>query len=114
MNGNRIPDRSSAAIKYLNRTLPQKGFSSIDDFINKDRTISFITEIELQAWNPVNPDDMIHYKRFVEQSTIISVTTDIIAETIAIRRDYRLRITDAIPSVHQSENNVDSQTDSAR
>jgi predicted nucleic acid-binding protein len=87
---------TSAAIKYLNHTLPESGFTFIDNFINKDRTISFITEIELQAWNPVNPADMILYKQFVEQAIVVSITMDIIAETIEIRKNYRLKIADAI------------------
>lgn len=87
---------TSAAIKYLNESLPTNGFSFIDNFINTDHTISFIPEIELQAWKPVNPADIIVYKQFVEQATVISITTNIIAKTIEIRKNYRLKIADAI------------------
>lgn len=73
---------TSAAIKYLNQSLPVNGLAFIDTFINTDCTISFISEIELQVWNPANPADTIVYKQFVLQSDIIGISPDIITETI--------------------------------
>lgn len=87
---------TSVAIKYLNQTLPSKGISFIDEFINSDCTISFISEIELQVWNPTNPADIVVYEQFVMQSDIIGVNADIISETITIRKNYKLKIADAI------------------
>lgn len=87
---------TSAAIKYLNHSLPVNGLSFIDNFIDTNCTISFISEIELQVWNPVTPDDVIIYEQFVLQSEVIGISQEIIAETIAIRKIYRLKIADAI------------------
>ena len=87
---------TSIAIKYLNQTLPINGIAFIDAFINTDCTISFISEIELQVWNPPDPDDVIVNEQFVSQSDIIGINSAIISETIAIRKNYKLRITDAI------------------
>lgn len=39
---------------------------------------------------------MITYNQFVKQGVIISITEDIIAETIKMRKTYRLKIADAI------------------
>jgi predicted nucleic acid-binding protein len=87
---------TSVAIKYLNQTLPTSGVAFIDDFINSDCTISFISEIELQVWSPSNPDDLFVYQQFVSQSNIIGISPEIILETITIRKNYRLKIADAI------------------
>ena len=87
---------TSIAIKYLNQTLPINGVAFIDGFINTDCTISFISEIELQVWNPPDPNDIIVYEQFVSQSDIIGINSAIISETIAIRKNYKLRIADAI------------------
>ncbi len=87
---------TSAAIKYLNQTLPANGVAFIDAFINTDCTISFISEIELQVWNPSNPADIVIYEHFVLQSNIIGISPEIILATIAIRKNYKLKIADAI------------------
>lgn len=87
---------TSAAIKYLNQSLPVNGLAFIDTFINTDCTISFISEIELQVWNPADPADTIVYTQFVSQSDIIGISPDIITETIVIRKTYKLKIADAI------------------
>ncbi|MEJ7680601.1 MAG: PIN domain-containing protein [Segetibacter sp.] len=87
---------TSVAIKYINQTLPQNEIAFIDAFINEDCTISFVSEIELQVWNPANPNDIIVYQEFVLQSHIIGINPGIISETIAIRKNYKLKIADAI------------------
>jgi len=87
---------TSAAIKYLNQTLAPAGIAFIDSFINNDCTISFISEIELQVWNPANPDDITVYEQFVLQANVLGINAEIISETIGIRKNYRLKIADAI------------------
>ncbi len=90
---------TSAAIKYLNGTLSPKGTSFLSNIINTDRTISFITQIELQAWNPINPSDIHVYWQFVTQATIIGITAGIVADTIEIRKNFKLKMADAIIAV---------------
>ncbi|MEJ7681791.1 MAG: hypothetical protein WKG06_28885 [Segetibacter sp.] len=63
----------SAAIKYLNQTLPINGIAFVETFINTDCTIFFISEIELQVWKPDNPEDIFVYQQFVSQSDIIGI-----------------------------------------
>jgi tRNA(fMet)-specific endonuclease VapC len=87
---------TSIVIKYLNQTLPAKGSAFIETFINSDCTISFISEIELQVWDPPNPEDVLIYQQFVSQSQVISINRGIIDQTIAIRKNYNLKIADAI------------------
>lgn len=87
---------TSVAIKYINQTLPENGIAFIDTFINANCTISFVSEIELQVWNPANPDDIIVYQEFVLQSDIIGINPGIISGTIAIRKNYKLKYADAI------------------
>lgn len=87
---------TSAAIKYLNQSLTANSIAFIDSFIDADCTISFISEIELQVWSPPNPAGLIIYKQFVLQSNKIGINSEIISETISIRKNYRLKIADAI------------------
>ena len=87
---------TSIAIKYLNQTLSSNGVAFIETFINTNCTISFISEIELQVWNPDNPDDLTVYHQFVSGAEIIGLNPGIISETIDIRKNYKLKIADAI------------------
>lgn len=87
---------TSAVIKYLNKSFPQNGLSFIDGFIGQDCTISFISEIELQVWQPANPNNLIVYKNFVAAAHIVQINATIIAETINIKKNHRLKIADAI------------------
>jgi predicted nucleic acid-binding protein len=87
---------TSAVIKYINSTFSEKGMVFIDGFINSNRMISFVSEIELQSWNPANPDDVIVYQQFIAESNITGINAGIIAETIEIRKKYKLKLPDAI------------------
>jgi predicted nucleic acid-binding protein len=96
---------TSAVIKYLNVTFSEKGISFIDSIIDEECIISFISEIELQAWKPANPADLIIYKEFIDGSKIISITDEIIKKKIEIRRDQKLKIPDAIIAATSIANN---------
>lgn len=68
----------------------------LDKILDKESIISFITEIELQAWNPQNASDIEIYLQFVSNSTTISAEESIIKETIDIRKTYNLKLADAL------------------
>ena len=97
---------TSAVIKYLNETLPAKGLSLMDKIVDKESIISFIAEIELQAWSPPNPDDLKIYQFFVSSSTVIGVDDNIIKETIKIRKSFKLKLPDALIAATAITNNM--------
>jgi len=87
---------TSAVIKYLNESLPDTGLQFIDGIIDEESTLSFISEIELQVWNPPNEQDLDVYRLFVYQAEIIGIDEGIIAETIRVRKSYQLKLPDAV------------------
>jgi predicted nucleic acid-binding protein len=87
---------TSGVIKYLNESFPFSGLTFMDGIIDKESIISFISQIELQVWNPQNSDDLKIYQSFVSQSTIIGINDIIIEETIRIRKLYKLKLPDAL------------------
>lgn len=87
---------TSAVIKYLNETFPDDGISFLDTVLKEGSFISFITEIELQVWNPPNPKDLEIYQYFVKQSNIFGISNTIVQETIRIRKSYNLKLSDAL------------------
>ena len=87
---------TSVVIKYLNASISADSLSKLDQIIDQESRISFITEIELQVCNPSNPDDMAIYQEFVASSLVIGIDSNIIRETIRIRKHYRIKLPDAL------------------
>lgn len=87
---------TSAVIKYLKLSFSSRAQLFIDSIIDDESNISFITEIELQAWKPLPNDDISVYVDFIDQSNIYGLSDSIIRNTIEIRRDFKLKVPDAL------------------
>jgi predicted nucleic acid-binding protein len=97
---------TSAVIKYLNETLPPGGLSFIDDKVDDECIISFVTEIELQVWNPSDSNLLSTYQIFVSNSTIVGINNKIIQETIRIRKQFKIKLPDALIAATAIINNL--------
>ncbi|MEM9849112.1 MAG: type II toxin-antitoxin system VapC family toxin, partial [Bacteroidota bacterium] len=58
--------------------------------------ISFITQIELLVWTPLNPNDLEIYQTFVESSNVLQVNNEIIEYCILIRKTTKIKVPDAL------------------
>ena len=87
---------TSAVIKYLSNVLPKKGATFVDQIVDGQCTISFISEIELQVWESPKKEDILVFLDFIKASDIIIVNHDIIQKTIEIRKKFRLKLPDAV------------------
>jgi predicted nucleic acid-binding protein len=74
-------------------TDPEMKFSGtiIDDIPN----ISVITQIELLSFN-APPDESLLLEDFVSQANVYELTDNIIAETIRLRKQVRIKVPDVI------------------
>jgi predicted nucleic acid-binding protein len=97
---------TSVVIKYLKESLTEKGLKFLDSILNDESNISFISEIELQAWSPSNETDLDVYKMFVSNSNVIGVYPNIIAQTIQIRKQYKVKLPDALIAATAIVNNM--------
>lgn len=97
---------TSAVIKYLNETLPEKGLQFMDGVVDSNSAISFVSEVELQVWNPANPDDALIYSQFVASSFIYGIDNEIISETIRIRKQINVKLPDAFIAATAIINNL--------
>ena len=68
----------------------------MDTIVDDESIISFISEIELQVWNPADTSDMLIYTHFISESKIILPDEAVIKMTIDIRKNHKLKIGDAI------------------
>lgn len=94
-----------AVIKYLTVVFPSKGISFMDYIVDEESVISFISEIELQVWNPPDPADMVIYTAFISESNVITIEDAIIKKTIDIRKNQKLKVPDAIIAATAMVNN---------
>ena len=87
---------TSAVIKYLNGTFPKAGLAFMDKVVDAGCVLSFVTEIELLAWDPPKKADLLIYHQFVQESTVIGIDKRIVRRTIAIRKASGLKLPDAL------------------
>ena len=92
MNGNKILLDTNAFIYFF------EGRSTITDLVVNTPEICFsaISEIELLSATHLTPTEIDSIKAFLLLCQRVELTTEIIDQTIMIRRQYRFKVPDAI------------------
>ena len=85
-----------AVIKYLDEIFPLEALSFMDNIVDEDCKVSFITKIELLVWNPPNPMDIEIRNEFLAGSEIQFVNDEIIDRAIKIRKETNIKLPDAV------------------
>ena len=86
----------NTVIYYLNSTLPRKSLDLLDISLVNACNISVITKIEVLGWEAPNPADNIVYEEFIGIASIFSLSDDIVNKTIELRKNYKIKLPDAI------------------
>lgn len=58
--------------------------------------VSVITEIELLSYPSLSPDEEIQIRDFLTRITVVGIEDNIKESTIAFRKQYKLRLPDAV------------------
>ena len=87
---------SNTVIYYINSSLPEKSLEELDNIVTNNCNISVITQIEILGWQPLNPLDSAIYEAFVNNSNIIKLSDTIVTMTINLRKQYKMKLPDAI------------------
>ncbi|MEN6452716.1 MAG: type II toxin-antitoxin system VapC family toxin [Prolixibacteraceae bacterium] len=77
----------------MNNKLPGKANELIDTIYSK---ISVITRMELLAWPGADKEQILVLNEFINTSRVFASEEPIILEAIDIRKDYRIKLPDAI------------------
>ncbi len=85
-----------AVIKYLDEIFPPEALLFMDILVDKNSKVSFITKIELLAWNAPNPEDIKIREEFLSGSEILFINNEIIATAIKIRKETKIKLPDAV------------------
>lgn len=86
---------SNAVIDYLGGKLPAAGMTLLHRVVNAGPVVSVITKIEVLGYASP-PDDAGLLSNFVNVATVLGLAEGIVDETIAIRKEHRLKTPDAI------------------
>jgi predicted nucleic acid-binding protein len=86
---------SNTVIDYLSGKLPDNGRLFLDQLINNIPNISVITKIEVLGYK-TTPEASQLLNDFVDDSAVYSLSDEIVKKTIEIRKEYKIKIPDAI------------------
>lgn len=97
---------TNTVIYFLSDSTEASVLTAIEEMIgDRSPMLSIITEVELLCWNPNDPSLLEPYRAFVGLSTVLAFDESVKEVTIQIRRDYRIKLGDAIiaatAQVHQ-------------
>lgn len=95
---------TNAIIDYLGEKLPPSGMGFMNDIVNAVPNLSVITKIEILGFNAPNEHHEL-LNSFMEDSNIFSLTENIVDRTIAVRKNHKTKLPDAIIAATALENN---------
>ncbi|SHM21268.1 type II toxin-antitoxin system VapC family toxin [Mucilaginibacter sp. OK098] len=91
--GTRYLIDSNVIIDFFNGKLPSAGRQLLS---GTEPVISIITYIELFSSNNIAMEEYQQLRRFADMTTIHPVNLSIAAETITIRKKYKIKLPDAV------------------
>lgn len=83
---------TNAIIDFSEGKLPSEGKLFLSRILDTEPCISIVTKIELLGFLHI-AQPLID---FVNESVVISLTDEVVEQTIALRRKYRIKLPDAI------------------
>lgn len=91
---------------YFSELLSKKAMGFVADIIDLIPNISVITEIDALPW--VSPDKSKEaiVKSFIEDTNILPLSPDVVAQSVAIRRSRKIKTPDAIIAATAIVNNL--------
>jgi predicted nucleic acid-binding protein len=87
---------TNTIIYFLKGNLPSGVMKAIGTIVDDRPSISVITKIELLGFNAPDVRERDFTAQFVEASFIFNLTDAIINQTIELRKQYKIKIPDAI------------------
>lgn len=87
---------SSAAIKYLNNTLPASSLLFLDAELDKEVNLSIVTKVEILAQESVDPANLVIAQQFADCAVVFPVDERIGEIAILIRKATKVKLPDVL------------------
>jgi len=96
---------TDAVIWYLNNSYAQPATSFLDEVLDEESSISFITRIELLVWDFSSQEYAAVFENFVRDSAVLGINEDIIQSAITVRKNAKIKLPDALIAATAIVNN---------
>lgn len=90
--GKRYLIDSNVLIGYIGKLLPLVAHTTVTTIIDEEFNISFINKIEVPAHSSADST----LRDFIELAAMYDINNDIIEQTIDLRKNFKIKIPDAI------------------
>jgi predicted nucleic acid-binding protein len=87
---------TNVVIDYFKAALPEKSMQLLSTILDEQPVISVITQIEVLGFNNPNVNEVAILSQLVQEAEIINLTNAVINQTIELRKQYRIKLPDAI------------------
>ena len=87
---------TNVAIEYIGEALPEKALTMMDGIIDGQFYISVINKIELLGFAGITENEELKFQEFINAADIVELNEDIINRTIEVRKQYKIKLPDAI------------------
>ncbi|MCD4694750.1 MAG: type II toxin-antitoxin system VapC family toxin [Bacteroidales bacterium] len=87
---------TNVAIEYIGEALPEKALTMMDGIIDGQFYISVINKIELLGFAGITENEELKFQEFINAADILELNEDIINRTIEVRKQYKIKLPDAI------------------
>ncbi len=87
---------TNVVINYLEASLPKESMLFLNKILDEKPIISIITMIETLGYNFKSIDEQIIMETFINASTILNISDNIVDKTITIKKIKKIKIPDAI------------------
>ncbi|NOU47496.1 MAG: type II toxin-antitoxin system VapC family toxin [Bacteroidales bacterium] len=96
---------SNALIDYLSGKLPADAVSFLNQVINDIPNISVITKIEVLGFKTTREASTL-LSNFIDDSIVFGLSDEIVEQTIALRKEHKIKTPDAIIAATALVNNL--------
>ena len=87
---------TNVVINYLGASLPVTGMDFLNSIVDTEPILSVVTKMETLGFNFKSSKEQNSMETFVNCSTILDLSNDIVNKTIAIRKSRKIKLPDAI------------------
>lgn len=87
---------SNTVINYLDASLPATAMLFMHNVVDENCNISIITKMETLGYHFASIAEQQTVESFITDTTVMQINDDIVSKTIAIRKQYKIKLPDAI------------------
>jgi predicted nucleic acid-binding protein len=87
---------TNVVINYLDASMPTKGMQLLNTFVDDEPIISVTTKMETLGFNFKSPEEQTITETLINGCSILDINNGIVNKTIAIRKNKKMKIPDAI------------------